>query len=76
MLKQIVKAILIAAPLFVAVNAQAAPAMKHVKMMQMTLEDGSKLDLEVVKMHGKMMVLVPEDRMPDVFHQQMLKYSH
>jgi hypothetical protein len=76
MLKQIVKAILIAAPLFAAVNAQAAPAMKHVKMMQMTLEDGSKLDLEVVKMHGKMMVLVPEDRMPDVFHQQMLKYSH
>ena len=61
--------------LFAASSAEAA--IRHMvqvyKTMQVTTQDGRKLDLEVVKMNGHMMVLVPEDAMPDFFHQQLFK---
>ncbi|HEY0144780.1 MAG: hypothetical protein WDN29_05740 [Methylovirgula sp.] len=36
-----------------------------------TLNDGTKLDVDIVKMNGHMMVAIPADELPDYLHQQI-----
>lgn len=73
------KAVLAASLAFAGLGLTAAsPAFaKHapgyVKMMHVTMEDGTTHDYEVVKMHGHMMVLVPETDVYEVLHQKVFK---
>jgi hypothetical protein len=54
-------------------GAQAAHTHGYVKMMHVTMEDGTTHDYEVVKTHGHMMVLVPEDEVYEALHQTPFK---
>jgi len=54
-------------------SAQAAHAPGYVKMMHVSMDDGTTHDYEVVKMHGHMMVLVPEDEVYEALHQKVFK---
>jgi len=64
---------------FVATNADAAVRHHHrvtVEMMEhttATLKDGTKLDVDVVKMNGHMMIAIPADELPDYLHQQIFR---
>jgi hypothetical protein len=58
---------------FAANGAQAQHAAGFVKMMHVSMQDGSALDLEVVNVDGHMMVLVPEDKVYDALHQTPFK---
>ena len=78
-----VKATLAACSLVFALAATGADAasMHHhhhvmVDMMGHTtamLKDGTKLDVDVVKMNGHMMVAIPADELPDYLHQQIFR---
>jgi len=69
---------------FAATNANAAAMHHHhhrmmVEMMDhttATLNDGTKLDVDVVKMNGHMMVAIPADELPDYLHQQIFRVQH
>jgi len=53
--------------------ALAKHAPGYVKMMHVAMDDGTTHDYEVVKMHGHMMVLVPEDEVYEALHQKVFK---
>lgn len=38
-----------------------------------TMNDGTKLNVDIVKMNGHMMVMIPEGDLPDYLHQQIFK---
>ncbi len=40
------------------------------------MHDGGTMHAMVVKMHGKMYVMIPVDDLPDYLHQQVLKVMH
>jgi len=54
-------------------SAFAAHAPGYVKMMHVSMDDGTTRDYEVVKMHGHMMVLVPETDIYEALHQKVFK---
>jgi hypothetical protein len=51
-------------------TAFAACHMRIMHHMTVTTDSGKEMSLEVVKIDGHMMVLVPEGDAPDVFHQK------
>jgi hypothetical protein len=72
------KAVIVASLAFAGLGVASAPAFaKHapgyVKMMHVTTDDGTTHDYEVVKMHGHMMVLVPEDEVLEALHQKVFR---
>jgi hypothetical protein len=60
---------------FALTSAEAATRhmVEVVKTMEVTTQAGRKINLDVVEMNGHMMVLVPEDAVPDFFHQKIFK---
>jgi hypothetical protein len=71
--------------LFASTGANAAAMHHHhhhrmsVEMMghtTATLNDGTKLDVDIVKMDGHMMVAIPADELPDYLHQQIFRVQH
>ncbi len=80
-----VKATLAACSLAFALATTGASAATHhhhrmsVEMMghtTATLNDGTKLDVDIVKMNGHMMVAIPADELPDYLHQQIFRVQH
>lgn len=71
----------LALALFASTNANAAMSHHHhhrmsVEMMghtTATLNDGTKLDVDIVKMDGHMMVAIPAEELPDYLHQQIFR---
>ncbi len=61
--------------LFASTNANAAMRHHHRVSVEMmghttaTLNDGTKLNVDIVKMDGHMMVAIPADELPDYLHQ-------
>ncbi|MGO9132989.1 MAG: hypothetical protein ACLP8A_02925 [Methylovirgula sp.] len=51
-------------------TAFAACHMRIMHHMSITTDGGKEMSLEVVRIDGHMMVLVPETDAPDVFHQK------
>jgi hypothetical protein len=73
----------LALALFASTGANAAAMHHHhrmsVEMMghtTATLNDGTKLDVDIVKMDGHMMVAIPADELPDYLHQQIFRVQH
>jgi hypothetical protein len=73
----------LALALFASASANAAAMHHHhrmsVEMMghtTATLNDGTKLDVDIVKMDGHMMVAIPADELPDYLHQQIFRVMH
>ncbi len=71
----------LALALFASTGANAAAMHHHrhrmsVEMMghtTATLNDGTKLNVDIVKMNGHMMVAIPADELPDYLHQQIFQ---
>jgi hypothetical protein len=65
------------AGLLVAVTgANAVNIQEHVEMITMAdlvMKDGTTMHTHIVKMHGKMYVMMAVDDLPDYLHQQILK---
>jgi len=38
-----------------------------------TLNDGTTLDVDIVRMGGHIMVMIPRDELPDYLHQQVFR---
>jgi hypothetical protein len=57
-----------------AVNVQEVVQM--VTMADLVMKDGSTMHAHIVKMHGKMYVMMAVDDLPDYLHQQVLKVMH
>ncbi|MHB8883988.1 MAG: hypothetical protein ACYC5H_02675 [Methylovirgula sp.] len=55
-------------------TAYAACHMKVMHHMAVTTDSGKQLSLEVVKMDGHMMILVPAGMAPDIFHRKVDLY--
>ncbi len=73
------KIIAVAAGLLMASSAFAVNIQEVVRMITHTdlvMSDGTKMHADVVKMHGKMYVMIPVDDLPDYLHQQVLKVMH
>ncbi len=79
-----VKATLAACSLAFALAATGASAATHhhhrmsVEMMghtTATLNDGTKLDVDIMQMGGHLMIAIPDDELPDYLHQQIFKKS-
>ena len=73
----------LALALFVSTDANAAMHHHHhrmsVEMMghtTATLNDGTKLNVDIVKMNGHVMVAIPADELPDYLHQQIFHVMH
>jgi hypothetical protein len=72
----------LALALFASSNANAAMHHHHSMTVEMmghttaTLNDGTKLDVDIVKMDGHMMVAIPANELPDYLHQQIFKVMH
>jgi hypothetical protein len=70
-----------AVALLVASSADAGTHMAkhHMMMVAMmghttaTMDDGTKLDVDIVKVNGHMMVMIPAGELPDYLHQQIFK---
>jgi hypothetical protein len=65
--------------LLMASSASAVNISETVMMITHTdlvMSDGTKMHADVVKMHGKMYVMIPVDDLPDYLHQQVLKVMH
>jgi hypothetical protein len=63
--------LLVAATTAKAVNIQETVEM--ITMADMTMKDGTVMHVHIVKMNGKMYVMMPVDDLPDYLHQQILK---
>lgn len=63
--------LLIAATTAKAVNVQSFVEM--ITMADLTMKDGTVMHAHIVKMNGKMYVMMSVDEMPDYLHQQILK---
>lgn len=73
-----VRAILIAATtgLLMASSANAVNVQETVEMIthvDLVMKDNSSMHADVVKMNGKMYLMIPVDSLPDYLHQQVLK---
>ncbi|PNG26627.1 hypothetical protein CR492_07460 [Methylocella silvestris] len=75
MLGRLIPAAFLGATLLFAASAVEAKMMKVelVKQQEVTLADGKKVTVYVVKMDGHMMVAMPESSIPDALHQQLFK---
>jgi hypothetical protein len=68
-----------AVALLVASSADAAHHHHHMMKVEMmghttaTMNDGTKLDVDIVKVNGHMMVMIPAEELPDYLHQQIFK---
>jgi hypothetical protein len=68
--------IAVATGLLIASSAYAVNVQEVVRMITHTdlvMSDGSKMHADIVKMHGKMYVMIPVDDLPDYLHQQVVK---
>jgi phosphoenolpyruvate synthase/pyruvate phosphate dikinase len=68
--------IAIAAGLMVATGANAVNVQETVEMIThatLTMKDGTTMPTEIVRMNGKMYVMMSVDDLPDYLHQQVLK---
>jgi hypothetical protein len=66
----------ISAALLFATSAFAVNIQETVEMINhvdLTMKDGSVMHAEVVKMNGKMYIMMSVDDLPDYLHQQVLK---
>jgi hypothetical protein len=63
--------LLIAASGAKAVNIQETVEM--ITMADLVMKDGTTMHAHLVKMHGKMYVMMSVDELPDYLHQQLLK---
>lgn len=73
------KIIAVAAGLLMATSAFAVNVQEYVRMVthvDLVMHDGATMHAMVVKMHGKMYVMIPVDSLPDYLHQQVLKVMH
>lgn len=73
------KVIAVAAGLLIATSALAVNVQEYVRMVthvDLVMHDGTAMHAIVVKMHGKMYVMIPVDSLPDYLHQQVLKVMH
>ena len=72
-----IRPIIFAIPfLVVAGAAHAVDVQETVQMITHTdlvIKDGSKMRADIVKMNGKMYVMMPVDELPDYLHQQVSK---
>jgi hypothetical protein len=62
--------------LLMASSAYAVNVQEVVRMITHTdlvMHDGTTMHADIVKMHGKMYVMIPVDSLPDYLHQQVLK---
>lgn len=62
--------------LVVAGAAHAVDVQETVQMITHTdlvMKDGSKMHADIVKMNGKMYLMMPVDDLPDYLHQQVSK---
>jgi hypothetical protein len=62
--------------LLMASSAYAVNIQEVVRMITHTdlvMHDGTTMHADIVKMHGKMYVMIPVDSLPDYLHQQVLK---
>jgi hypothetical protein len=73
MSKRLLTAALVTAAVLFAATAEAKHMMQveMVKSQEVTMTDGSKATVYVVKMNGHTMVAIPEDKIPDALHQQL-----
>jgi hypothetical protein len=65
--------------LLMASSAYAVNVQEVVRMITHTdlvMQDGTTMHADIVKMHGKMYVMIPVDSLPDYLHQQVLKVMH
>ena len=63
--------LLIAATGAKAINIQET--VEEITMADLHMKDGSVMRAHIVKMNGKMYVMMPVDAMPDYLHQQILQ---
>jgi hypothetical protein len=62
--------------LLLASSAYAVNVQEVVRMITHTdlvMQDGTTMHADIVKMHGKMYVMIPVDSLPDYLHQQVTK---
>lgn len=73
--KRLITAALVTAAVLFALAAEARHGkmmkVEMVKSQEVTMADGSKATVYVVKMEGHTMVAIPEDKIPDALHQQL-----
>lgn len=65
--------------LLIASSAYAVNVQEVVQMitnMEVVMKDGTKMHADVVKMHGKIYVMIQVDDLPDYLHQQVFKVMH
>lgn len=75
-MKRLCIAILAAGLLAVAGRSYAVNIQETVEMIthaDLVMKDGGTMHADVVKMNGKMYIMVPVDDLPDYLHQQILK---
>jgi hypothetical protein len=66
----------VAAGPLIATSAYAVNVQEVVQMITHTdlvTQEGTKMHADIVKMHGKMYVMIPVDDLPDYLHQQVTK---
>jgi hypothetical protein len=66
----------IAAGILVATGANAVNVQETVEMIthsSVTMKDGTVMPMEIVRMNGKLYVMMAVDDLPDYLHQQVLK---
>ncbi len=66
----------IAAGILVATSANAVDVQETVEMIthsSVTMKDGTVMPMEIVKVNGKLYVMMSVDDLPDYLHQQVLK---
>jgi hypothetical protein len=74
MSKRLIVAAFIGAAALFAIAAEAKMMeVEMLKSQEVTLADGRKTTVYVVKMDGHMMVAFPENMIPDALHQQLFK---
>ena len=62
--------------LLLASSAYAVNVQEVVRMITHTdlvMQDGTTMHADIVKMHGRMYVMIPVDSLPDYLHQQITK---
>ncbi|WP_297300419.1 hypothetical protein [uncultured Methylovirgula sp.] len=62
--------------LLIASGAKAVNVQETVEMITMAdlvMKDGTTMHAHIVRMNGKMYVMMPVDELPDYLHQQILK---
>lgn len=70
------KVTIVTVGLLIATGAYAVNIQEYVEMITHTdlvMHDGTKMHADIVKMNGKMYVMIPVDSLPDYLHQQVLK---